>query len=332
MISDSPTAITAQVVSGQLGSIRAIFGATTLPDAQPPYDRVQFRVYYPAHKPRGAELNTGSVGVDPQQTPLPVVIIAAGVNCGPEAYQWLAHELAANGFAVVTYSCIVALGPDLVGLIPDDGSSGPTSRGTVFSALLAGLADVNRRPPLAGALDLSRVALIGHSAGGRTALYLAAAPPSPLAAVVALSAHVAELGADGGPQVRPFAATCPVLMCDGDADGVISGSRFRYGVPPEAEWDPAALTFDALAPRDGEHLFVRVLGGTHFTFVHPGDPATGRAFLEAPDEDAEAHRAATASVVVAFLRRHCVGATPSPQTLDELSRATGNPGLATRAR
>lgn len=292
-------------VTGTGLGVRALFGAAAVPGAEPPYDRVQIRVHYPAVTPSGEALDTGLVAVDTGWAPLPVVVIAGGVNCGQEAYQWLAHGLASRGFAAVTYTHTAVMGPGRIGLLPEYGASGPDSEGRVTGAVLAAVADLAGSSLLADALALDRVALVGHSAGGRTALYLTQHEVPGLRAVAVYGAHTALPGPDGTPVFASLRARCPVLVVSGGADGVVSRSRGRYGADPTAAWEPAARTFhEALPDRGGENLLVDLPAATHFTFVEPGDPATGREFLEEPDAEPEAHRAVLLTLFAAFLGRH----------------------------
>lgn len=285
--------------------VRALFAAAEVPGADPPYDRVQIRVHYPAVTPSGEALDTGLVAVDTNWAPLPVVVIAGGVNCGPEAYQWLAHGLAAGGFATVTYTHTAVVGSGRAGLLPEYGASGPDSDGRVTGAVLAAVVGLAGEPLLSGALALDRVALVGHSAGGRTALYLSQHDTLELRAVAVYGAHTALPGPDGAPVFVPLQPRCPVMIVSGGADGVVSRSRGRYGADPTAAWEPAARSFyEALPDRDGENLLVQLSTATHFTFVDPEDPAMGRKFLEDADADAQGNRAVLLDLFSTFLGRH----------------------------
>ena len=86
--------------------------------------------------------------------------------------------------------------------------------------------------------------------------------------------------------------------------GVIAASAGRYGDQPG---DPTArlqATFEAAPEHNGRSHLVLLDGANHFSFAHPADPSTGRAFLEGkaglPGDKA---RALMARLVTAFARR-----------------------------
>lgn len=147
-------------------------------------------------------------------------------------------------------------------------------------------------------LDLRRVVLVGHSAGGHLALWaasragltgdLAAAGAAPLpvrgvvglAAIADLAAYaagtnsceqsaVALLGGPGefwaerlalaDPTARRLAADCRVLLLQGDRDRIVT--------PPQAEAYRASR-------QPGEVAEIRLLEEAgHFDLIHPGTPA-----------------------------------------------------------
>ncbi len=158
--------------------VRAAFLAAPVPGVAAPWDTIHAKVHYPAvFSGDDAERLSGDVAVDPARTPLPVVIFLNGINVGPEAYGWLAQRIAAAGCAVVTFSWVTELFPGQYGISCglDVGAITPDTYGTRPSAnavapLLEALAVANAGSgPLAGALDLDRVALGGHSAGATIA-------------------------------------------------------------------------------------------------------------------------------------------------------------------
>lgn len=307
--------------------VRALFTAAVVPGTQPPFDRVQVRAYYPAAAPQGSALDTGIVDVADRFDLLPTVILAGGVNCGPDAYSWLAHHLAASGYCAVTYLYTAPTYRGLLGLVPDDGFGGPNSTGRVTRAVLGAVRDAAARAPLHGHLNLDRVALVGHSAGGRTALYLSQDEQLDLRAVATYAAHAVLRSEEGHPVVPVLDARCPLLIAYGGADGVISRSRTRYGATAGQDWDPAAATFGQLREAGGNHLLVCLPKATHFTAVHPHDTAMGRAFLEEADAAATTHRSVLARVVTAFLDLHLRDGPAAA-----LDGALEEPGLAISRR
>ena len=78
--------------------VRAIYRAIAIDGCAPPYDRASLKIFYPASfSDSDEERNTGLIPADPSAAPYPVVILLPGINVGPEAYSWLAHDLAKRG-------------------------------------------------------------------------------------------------------------------------------------------------------------------------------------------------------------------------------------------
>ena len=63
--------------------IRALFHATTLPNASAPYNVLHLKVYYPAAPTNSdAERMSGVISADKMSAPMPVVIFFNGINVG----------------------------------------------------------------------------------------------------------------------------------------------------------------------------------------------------------------------------------------------------------
>ncbi|MEV4414057.1 dienelactone hydrolase family protein [Catellatospora sp. NPDC049609] len=316
-----------------MSTIRSVWWATTVPGHEPPFDTAHLRVYYPA-APDGSDRErlSGVMAAETSGAPYPVAVIVSGVNVGQEAYRWLACALAERGIVAVTYDWVGTLfgglhgitpGVDLDAARPDGYGKRPTtpSLRPVLDALAA------MTGPLAGLLDLDRVALIGHSAGGTVALQSARFVPE-VKAVATYGAHTMVATMLGWPAgtVLPAQADCPVLLVAGTNDGVINGSADRYGEDAATRRDPITRTFDeALPDRDGANLLVRLAGANHFAIVHPVDHTAARAFLDQPAEgDPDAHRALLADLLGVFCQAHLSGAAAAYPELDKL---TGHPGV-----
>ncbi|MCX4096861.1 alpha/beta hydrolase family protein [Nocardia sp. alder85J] len=279
-------------------------------DGEAPFDTAHLKVYYPAVvSGTDAERLTGVFAPDPAGAPYPVVIFLSGVNVGQDAYRRYACEIAAAGFVVVTFDRVADLfggqrgitpGVDLAAARPDAYGTRPTC--PTITAVLAAVAELNEAEPLLGALDLDRIALGGHSAGGTVVLQSARFFPG-VRAVFAWGAHTmvaTMLGWDPG-TVLPAQVTCPVLLGVGSNDGVIQGSADRYGeTGDEARPDPVARTFTEALP-DGDHLLAVVPGANHFG-IADADPTAARAFLDGPAEAAALPPFARLTTL--FLRTH----------------------------
>jgi dienelactone hydrolase len=308
---------------------RAIYRATSLPGAKPPYDRVALKVFYPAnYGDSKEERNAGVVPADTSGAPFPVVIILPGINLGPEAYTWLARELACAGIASVTYTLVAEEMPgyisqtpglDLTALSSDEYGRHPSA--TAIGPILEELHKLNEEGLLAGALDMNSVILAGHSAGGTVAL-LNAQPQwfAGVCGALAYGAHTGAATALGYPEDSMFTLPnqLPLLIMGGTRDGCIANSSARYG---EANGSPTARverTFDeALDSNRGDCYLAIIEGANHFSFAHPLDDSTGRPFIDMtttePDEELRSMLASLVKhFILAVARNH-------PESRDQLN-------------
>jgi len=260
-------------------TIRAFSRAVKVENAQPPYDTLHLKVFYPARM-SGSQLeqDMGIVSADPALAPFPVVIFFAGVNCGAELYQWLGVELARRGLVVVTFNWVAENLPGIVGLTPgvDITKWTPTTYGTgptasALPAILKELEQLQAEGILAGLLDLERVILGGHSAGGRVALESADSQYFPqLAAAFGYGVHTlgpVQMGYEPG-TILPLPQTLPLLLVGGTQDGVIAKSSFRYGIEAGDAMAPVVRTFEeaVIGGRQDCYLLL-VEGANHFAVV-----------------------------------------------------------------
>ena len=252
-------------------------------------------LFYPGDDRRLDEARlTGQVPADDTDAPWPVVVLLPGINVVPDGYRWLAHRLVADGLCVVTYAAIGSLGPagrgitpglDLAALAPDTIGTRPSS--TALGPLLACLSELgaDEHSPVAGRVDLGRVVVGGHSAGGTAALHNSDPSWVPgLQAVFAYAAHtmVATALGHGEAAVVPIPAKVPIMLLGGADDGVIAASRDRYRAD-DADHDPVRRTFaEAINRQQGDSWLVELVDAGHFAICHPVDTTSGRSFLE-PD-------------------------------------------------
>ena len=299
--------------------VRACHFAVRVDGATAPHDTAHARLHYPA-TPTGsdAERLTGMLAPERTAAPLPLVVLLPAVNVGSETYRWLAVELVRRGYAAVTYDHVGELMPGQVGLSPgiDLGALAPDSFGhrpsaTALGPLLAELAEINAHGVMEGMLDLSRLALGGHSAGGTVALENAdPAWFEGVRAVFSYGSHtmpVAALGHGEG-AVLPVGPV-PAMIVAGDEDGVILASADRYGSEPgDRSHSPVARSFDD-GIREGVVGYEVILAGcNHLLVCDPPDPTSARGFLDAePSTDPVVARRAYMDLVVAFLDTHLAG-------------------------
>ena len=310
---------------------RAVYRACEIPGASAPYDRLSLKIYYPAVPDDGEEQrNAGVVPADSATAPYPVVVIMPGINIGPEAYSWLAEHLALHGFIAACYTMIAEEMPGYVSLTPglDLAAISPSTWGTApsassLAAILDTIAAENADGVLKGCIDCNNVVLAGHSGGGSVALFNANQDWFPaVRGAVSYGAHAAAATILGfEPEtVLELPGSTPLMMIGGTRDGVIAESGHRYGVE---EKDPLYLlrkTFEQGVSSDREDAWlIELEGANHFSMAHPIDAATGRPFLDWPEEgDSESIRSLLAWLVTEFAS-YCVGLSDA-----DIARFEGN--------
>ena len=289
---------------------RAVYAACAVPGAAAPLDRAILRIAYPALPARGgAALDSGFLPADRAGAPYPVVLILPGINVGPEAYAWLARDLALRGRVAVTYAFVaeelpgrVSLTPglDLAAIAPDTYGTRPS--GSAIAALIEAVGGQNRSGVLEGCADTGSVFLAGHSAGGSVALYNAAPEWFPqVRGAFAYGAHsgAAKMLGFEEDTILPLPGGAPMLLAAGTRDGVIAGSAHRYG----GALDRVRATFERGVTRDrGDSYLVEVEGANHFSIAWPVDESTGRHFLDREEHgDGGAIRGLLVALLDAFI-------------------------------
>jgi pimeloyl-ACP methyl ester carboxylesterase len=312
-------------------TIRAFYQAIKVEDAQPPFDTIYLKVTYPA-KISGSEMenNFGTFAADHEKAPFPIVIFMNGFNCGAEMYNWLAIALAQKDLVVVTYNWItedfpgianLSPGVNLAACKPENYGNMPTS--TALPAILDKLESLQTSGILAGMLDLDKIILGGHSAGGRVALESANPRFFPqLAATFGYAVHSLgglNLGFEPG-TILPLPNSIPTLLMGGTCDGIIFRSSQRYGVDYENATTPIARTFsEAIAGGRNDSYLVLLEGANHFTIAHPQDTTTARAFLDFPATQPEEQlRSFFAELIGLFIDTHIHDRPSALQSLNQL--------------
>ena len=274
--------------------VRSAHLAVRVEGAEPPEDTAHVRLFYPA-APTGSdeERLTGELPPDRRGAPLPVVVVVPAVNVGSDTYRWLAVELVRRGYAAVTYNHVGRLMPGHRGLSPgiDLRALGPGQLGTRPSAsalgpVLEALAGLTAAGPMEGMLDLSRVVLGGHSAGGTLALANADPGWFPgVRAVFSYGSHTvpsrrprpsAGHGAAGGP--RPGADRGRRRR---RGDQRVLGPLRRGGRRPAALAGARPRSTPACATGSRPTRWCWP-AANHLLVCDPEDPTSARGFLEAP--------------------------------------------------
>jgi predicted dienelactone hydrolase len=303
----------------QAPKVRAFYRAASVPGREAPYDNLSLKLYYPcAYGDSFEERNTGVIPADPSGAPYPVIIIMPGINVSHESYGWIALKLAGAGHVVVSYSWIAREMGDLVSITPGvdiqqltHEEYGRQLSCPALPALLDELARINSDSLLAGLLDLERIVVGGHSAGGTMALLNARREWIPgICGAFAYAAHTAanvQLGWEPD-SIMPVSDDLPMLIIGGSRDGVIAASSHRYGDDePGSPSERIERTFhEGIAGDRGDRHLVIVAGANHFSFVHPGDSSTGRPFLDWQNRGRKKPiRKYIGQLVLAFCRNAC---------------------------
>lgn len=323
---------------------RAIYRAIRLPGATAPYDRASLKLYYPARRQdTEEERNTGLVAADPDAAPFPVVIMLPGINVGPESYGWLARRLAGLGVVTVTYTLIaeempgyISLTPglSLAALAPERYGTQPSA--TAIAPIIEDLAAVNAHGVLAGMLDLDKIVLGGHSAGGSVALLNARPDWFPgVCAAFSYGAHTGAATALGYAADSMFdtPSALPLLIMGGTRDGCIANSGARYGDSAAGACERVEKTFDTALTSRREDCYLAIIeGANHFSLAWPLDDSTGRPFIDLPTTvPDERLRQLLAEFIGQFIQASALGDDSARQSLEKVL-LQGHPLLRRGAR
>ncbi len=308
-------------------TVRALWRAVNVEEAQPPYSTIHLKVFYPGQMSHSkGEKDFGLVAIEREQAPYPVVIFFNGVNCGLEIYQWLAHILAKKGFVVVMFNWVAEELPGFIALTPG-------FKIAALQVILAELENLQSESILAGALDLNKIVLGGHSAGGRVALENANPQLFPqVVAAFGYGVHSAmSVQAGYSPaSIAPLPSFLPLLVMGGTCDGIIAQSSFRYGLEQwETPATPTIRTFqEAISGGRNDSYLVILAGANHLSIGDGVDSTTGRAFLDFPaTHPQKQYRALIAEIVNNFIDAHVRQNQEALEELEELL-ATRNPLIA----
>lgn len=312
----------------QATEVRAIYRAAKVADREAPYNSIAMKLYYPsASKASFEEQQTGFLPPDSSLAPFPVVIILPGANIANEAYGWLARRFAKAGFAAVTYSWVtldmgdqVSASPGILldRLTPETCGQAPSC--PALPAILDELSRMQSDGILAGHLDLEHVLFGGHSLGGSMALLNANTGWHPnVCGAFAYATHTAgNLYAGWQPgSFMPVAEDLPLLMMGGNRDGVIPATNYLY---QDEKGDRLERSFrEGIAGGRGDRHLVIVDGAGHYSFAHPHDKATARAYLDQPTPGGGKRiRRYLGELIVSFCRQACHADVDSAAALQAL--------------
>ncbi|MEC4985413.1 MAG: dienelactone hydrolase [Oscillatoria sp. PMC 1068.18] len=322
--------------------VRSLFSATKVTNYPSPYDTIHLRVVYPAQMSDSETAkNLGVIPANDNLAPFPVVIFFSGINCAADMYLWLAIELAKQGLVVVTFNLITQNIPGVTALTPGVNFEnwkpniyGTVPTATALPAILKELENLQKEGVLAGKLDLNKIILGGHSAGGRVAIENAVSEffPSVIGAF-AYAAHTAApvmLGYE--PEtILPLSGDVPILMLGGTNDGVIAESCHQYGMKEKNATKSVVRTFrEAIAVRgagqspiarqNNYSYLVLFEQANHFAIADPFDSTSARPFLEtemSPDAAAKI-RTLMGAIINLFIQSSLLDKNEANQQLEKL--------------
>ena len=312
--------------------VRAFYRAAGVSGYSAPYDVITLKLYYPcSYGDSFEERNTGSIPADASRAPFPVVVVMPGINLSHEAYDWLAGKLAESGFVVVTYSWVSLEIDDMISISPGITMKrlkpkhyGKKPSCPALKSIFAELEKVQKQSLLSGLLDLDRVIIGGHSAGGTMALLNANPEWFPqIRGAFAYAAHTAAntmLGWDED-TIMPLSRDLPLLIMGGDRDGVIAASSHRYGDDEEnSPTERVERTFhEGVSGSRGDRHLLIIRGANHFAPVWPRNTTTGRSFLDRkPKGNKKQIRKYLAQVITNFCDHACTGNAMSAADLQGL--------------
>ncbi|AFY33475.1 alpha/beta hydrolase [Calothrix sp. PCC 7507] len=314
--------------------VSAFFEAAKVEGTQSPYDTIHLKILYPGQM-SGNDLakNMGIVPVDTEKAPFPVVIFFNGFNCDAQQYRWLAVKLAECGLVVVLFNWVAQNLPGIISLTPgvDLQNTKPktyrsTFTATALPALLAKLEQLQNQGILTGMLDLEKIVLGGHSAGGRVAMENADLGFFPqIAASFAYGAHTAGSllqGYEAG-TILPLPDSLPLLLIAGTCDGVIANSSSRYGINSADPTTPVIRTFqEAIAGGRNDSYLLLLEGANHFSIADHLDSTIARPYPDFPaTQPQENFQLLMAEIISLFIDAHVYLQSDAFPKLEQLLNA-----------
>ncbi len=311
-------------------TVQAFWKATKIENARSPYDTIQIKVFYPALIP-DSQQTFSDCPANRAEAPFPVVIFFSGVNCNLAMYEWLASKLVSRGLVVILFNWLAENIPGNISLTPGVNFAafssdvyGTIPTASALPALLAELESLNTFGILAGLLDLQKIILGGHSAGGRLALENANTQFfSQVVAAFGYGTHSAaptQLGYEPG-TILSLPNSTPMLLIGGTHDGVIANNSRIYGVN---EWKtavtPVVRTFEeAISREQGDAYLVLLEGANHFSVADRLDSTLRVTALDFPPSQPPAQiRSVIAELVSLFIDFHVRQQLGASQQLEQL--------------
>ncbi len=274
---------------------RAFYDAIVIPEATPPYNNLQIKFYYPAELDiKNPAHRMGMASANHSKAPFPVVILMPGMNIDPAGYRWIAEALGQYGIATLCYQFMAEEIPGMVfsspglklsAMRPD--TFGKSTSSTVLPHLLQYLQSQHEKGILQNCLNLDRIILGGHSAGGLMAMLNA--QPDWFEGVCGCFSYGASTATNpmlgwGENDMLPLPSRLPTLLMGGTRENDISNASGSSDLDSASQQAKRIVqTFEqCLSPLDGKNWLLLIKDATHLMPVYPSDDTTGLGFLS-PD-------------------------------------------------
>jgi len=269
-----------------------------------PYDTARVKILYPASEDTGYFTTAKET-----DSPFPVVVFIGGAFIESNRYQWLGERLVEDHDVVFVTFDILGTFNDLPSIVTDAFSAVDLeSASPVLTIVFETLRKFNDEGILAGKLDLDRVVLGGHSAGGSMALMNGDDELFPgIVGVFTYASHLAAGPFLGFPPASfiPLTSTVPALLMSGNRDGVIPSFGFRYGVEWETPTEPIERTFHEAFPEEKPGYYIEFDGFNHLAMVDPIDTTVGSGFNDSKsDVGKDVMKNRLTAVISLFIREH----------------------------
>lgn len=273
-------------------SIPSVSPSTATPFSAPAFSRVETLNLTLANDPTDVYLPTDPA-LEAEPSTLPIALLLSGALVGRAQYSQFASRVAQAGFVVVV--------PTHIRSIPDFGVTGELAEVSQVTNVLNAMTAENTNPasPLAGKLDVSHLALLGHSHGGYVGLQAIANTctvpfcTAPFNRPDALVAGVFYGVNSYNPMTQEFGATnnasIPVALIQGSRDGIAT--------PAEA-----TATYELI--QTPPKAIITIEGTNHYGITNQNNPSGAKPDDSVPTLEQEQGIESIAQWTGYFLRAH----------------------------
>lgn len=292
----APALVILHLLTGAL--LLGSLGCTETAPSPSPYETGPYRLETLTHTLVRGDRQTPLVAHLPMETrPFPLVVFTPGLALETFRYLPLVERIASHGFVVIRADPPASL----------SNVDQPEITAEIMAALDWALDPAG---PLAGRVDASRVATMGHSLGGKIAA-MVAARDARVRAVFAIDPVATCEGPGGGcseknPDILPeeVASISVPLGLAGETTDATGGIGGQSCAPEDGNFErfyEAATDATALSPWVASWQF---LGANHIDFVDDQVDCIPCLFCQPSTADPDAVRRGLSALATAFFRRH----------------------------